>query len=70
MNGPMLPHEEVMQAAARITQLHAELQRLAEVRAYNKAIDKASEIIADWLAHGRDESTLFDRLQDAKVWTA
>lgn len=65
----ILEAEELMQAAARITQAHIQLQRLAEVKAHNAAIDKASEIIAEWLANGRDETTLFDKLQDAKVWT-
>lgn len=65
----MLPNDALMDATQRITQLHMELQRLAEVRAHNKAVDKASEIIADWIAHGRDESVLFDRLADLKIWT-
>lgn len=65
----MLNHNEVMDAAKRITQLHADLQRFAEVKAHNRAIDKASEIVSEWLANGRDPVDLFDKLQDAKVWT-
>ena len=62
--------EMILRAATVITAEHMRLQRAAEVKSWNAAIDKASEIIADWIAHGRDETMLFDKLQDAKVWTS
>ena len=60
---------DLLEAAARITEMHVQLQRQAVILAHNAAIDKASEIIAEWIANGRDESVLFDRLQDARIWT-
>lgn len=55
-------------AALRMADEHVRILRAAKVEAHNAAIDKASEIIADWIANGRDETGLFDQLQDAKIW--
>lgn len=63
-------NDQLFAAAQRITDEHMRLQRAAEIRAHNAAIDKAQEIVADWIANGRDETVLFDRLQDLKHWTA
>jgi hypothetical protein len=36
---------------------------------WNAAVDKAQEIVSEWMANGRDPETLFDQLQDLKIWT-
>jgi hypothetical protein len=38
-------------------------------RSWNAAVDKVTEVVAEWVANGRDPETLFDRLQDLKIWT-
>lgn len=70
MNDQLVSSEQMLiRAATAITAEHLRLQRDAEVKAHNAAIDRASEIVSEWIAHGRDESTLFDALSDAKIWT-
>lgn len=59
----------IREAAARITEMHLQLQHEAERVAWNNAIDRAQEIVSEWIANGRDETALFDRLQDLKIWT-
>jgi hypothetical protein len=38
-------------------------------RSWNAAIEKASEVVSEWMANGRDPEALFDQLQDLKIWT-
>jgi len=39
-----------------------------EARLWNAGVDRACEIVNEWLAEGRDTLELLDRLADAKCW--
>ena len=38
-------------------------------QSWNNAIDRATEVVSEWLTNGRDPVDLFDRLSDLKIWT-
>lgn len=39
-----------------------------QARVWNAGVDRACEIINEWLATGRDTFELLDKLADAKCW--